>query len=91
MITLLILQALMNCTSREDVEEANLRISSYEVINSYIANGAKDTLSLIGHLIPLIIERLMSTFRMSVMTKEDKEDQATLQGEFAFEKSVVIA
>eukprot|EP00301_Raphidiophrys_heterophryoidea_P005352 c12256_g1_i1.p1 GENE.c12256_g1_i1~~c12256_g1_i1.p1 ORF type:complete len:866 (-),score=247.12 c12256_g1_i1:326-2923(-) len=75
-----IMKALFTCTEREDVQEANLRISSYEVINTMISSGAQDTIPLTTQLIESLLIRLANTFQMEVMSGEDKEEQSELQG-----------
>jgi len=76
----IILQALFACTEREDVQEANLRISSYEVIHTLISHGAQDTIPLTVQLIDGLLQRLQHTFSMEIMSGEDKEEQSELQG-----------
>eukprot|EP00298_Acanthocystis_sp_HF-20_P016132 c21387_g1_i2.p1 GENE.c21387_g1_i2~~c21387_g1_i2.p1 ORF type:complete len:853 (-),score=331.88 c21387_g1_i2:106-2664(-) len=72
-----LLQELLKCTQREDLDEANLRIASYEVINAIIRGGADDTLEYNIQLIQGLMGRLAQTFQM---TAQDKEEQYELQG-----------
>ena len=48
-----VLEALLTCSERDDGDESNLRISSYEVINSFITNSATSTNQLVEYLIPV--------------------------------------
>eukprot|EP00298_Acanthocystis_sp_HF-20_P016134 c21387_g2_i1.p1 GENE.c21387_g2_i1~~c21387_g2_i1.p1 ORF type:complete len:856 (-),score=317.86 c21387_g2_i1:49-2616(-) len=75
-----LIKGLLICTSRDDLDEANLRIAAYEAINAVIRASAEDTLELIAQLIEEILSRLNQTFQMTPISAEDKEEQVELQG-----------
>lgn len=56
----------LQVTLRDDADEHNLRTSAYEAVNSWIMHSAKDTLPIVGKLVPILIDRLEKTFSMQV-------------------------
>lgn len=75
-----LLQVLVQVTERQDWDEANLRPNAYEAINMLIQHAAEDRLPTIAQLIPLILDRLEASIRMSALTNEEKDAKAGLQG-----------
>jgi len=73
-------RALLACTERPDASEANLRSTAYEALNTTIMNGAQDTRENIKQILPVIIQRLEQTFKMQIVSSDDKEAQTELQG-----------
>eukprot|EP00300_Choanocystis_sp_HF-7_P024817 c26368_g1_i1.p1 GENE.c26368_g1_i1~~c26368_g1_i1.p1 ORF type:complete len:863 (+),score=211.06 c26368_g1_i1:47-2590(+) len=64
-------KALFECTQRQDLDESNLRISSYEVVAAVIQAGAEDTVSLAAQLIPEMLTRLQATFNMQGAARDE--------------------
>lgn len=75
-----LLQTLLQVTEREGWDEANLRVSAYETVNMLIQCSAQDCRQILVQMLPLIIQRMMSTFQMQVITNEDRETKENLQG-----------
>jgi len=73
-------RALLACTERPDAGEAHLRSTAYEALNTLIMNGAADTREHIKQILPVIIQRLEHTFKMQIVSSDDKEAQSELQG-----------
>ncbi len=69
-----VVQKLMLCCDRNDLDESNLRAAVYEALNSMITSVAQDQLQLVGNLMPLFLTRLDATAKM-----EDKNAAADLQ------------
>ncbi|GMH99307.1 hypothetical protein TrVE_jg11769 [Triparma verrucosa] len=75
-----LLQDLLQVTERPDWDEANLRPSAYEAINMLIQHAAADMAPILEQLLPVIMDRLAKSFAMSVLTNEEKDAKAGLQG-----------
>ena len=75
-----LLQALLQVTERPDWDEANLRPSAYAAINMLIQHAAADMAPILEQLLPVIMDRLAKSFAMSVLTNEEKDAKAGLQG-----------
>jgi importin subunit beta-1 len=69
-----VVQQLMACCDRRDLDESNLRAAVYEALNAMIASVALDQLQLIGNLVPLFLKRLDDTAKM-----DDKNAASDLQ------------
>jgi importin subunit beta-1 len=67
-----------------------LRTAAYEVLNAFVTNSANDSLTIVGHLTNVILERLESTIPMSqqVVSVDDKLMLEEMQTSLT---SVVIA
>jgi len=70
---------LLEITEREDWAEDNLRAGAYEAVNMLISHAAQDVQPFIVQIIPVILERLLKSFSMQVLTTDDKEAQQGLQ------------
>ena len=69
-----VVQKLMICCDRKDLDEANLRAAVYEALNAMIGSVARDQLQLVGNLVPLFLSRLDATSQM-----DDRNAAADLQ------------
>ncbi|KAI4833848.1 ARM repeat-containing protein, partial [Aureobasidium sp. EXF-8846] len=80
---------LLQVTERTDADN-QLRTAAYEVLNAFVTNSANDSLTIVGHLTNVIIERLESTIPMSqqVVSVDDKLMLEEMQTSLT---SVVIA
>lgn len=74
-----LVQALLQTTTRSDASEANLLTSSYEAINVLIHTAAPDMYELVGQLMPPLMQRLLETLN-SAPTETTNEVQALLCG-----------
>lgn len=76
-------------SSRPDADN-QLRTAAYEVLNAFVTNSANDSLTIVGHLTNVILERLESTIPMSqqVVSVDDKLMLEEMQTSLT---SVVIA
>eukprot|EP01091_Cochliopodium_minus_P014484 TRINITY_DN491_c0_g2_i1.p1 TRINITY_DN491_c0_g2~~TRINITY_DN491_c0_g2_i1.p1 ORF type:complete len:734 (-),score=213.11 TRINITY_DN491_c0_g2_i1:487-2688(-) len=74
-----IIAKLLEVSNRNDFDEDNLSISTYEAINSFICAAALDNLGLIEQLLPLFLIKLEQSFQI---TESDKraEIQAPVCG-----------
>jgi len=75
-----LVRALLACTERPDAGEAHLRMTAYETLNTMLTNAALDTREHIKQILPVIIDRLEKSFKMQIVSSDDKEAQAELQG-----------
>ena len=57
-----------------------MRSTAYEALNTTLMNGAQDTREHIKQILPLIIQRLEQSFKMQIVSSDDKEAQSELQG-----------
>lgn len=73
------LQALLQVTEREDIDEGKLRASAYEAMNVIVQCGAADTLPIVGQIVPIFIQKLEATFAMQIVSMDDKEEQNAIQ------------
>lgn len=67
-----LLQDLMAAADRPDANEANLRVTAFEAMNTFVINSAPDSKNLLLQLLPAAAERLQSSFGMP-MDKESKD------------------
>eukprot|EP01094_Clydonella_sp_ATCC50884_P003593 TRINITY_DN12745_c0_g1_i1.p1 TRINITY_DN12745_c0_g1~~TRINITY_DN12745_c0_g1_i1.p1 ORF type:complete len:897 (-),score=212.59 TRINITY_DN12745_c0_g1_i1:253-2814(-) len=77
-----IVRALMTTSDREDADDCNLRVHSYEAINSVILAAPHDCFGDVQEFLPMFMSRMQDTFDPSV----DREECNTLQ---AYISSVV--
>jgi importin subunit beta-1 len=75
-----LLSTLLQVTDRDDADENNLRIAAFEAISALIQNAAPDVKSLLAGLLPVILERLSTSFSIPTLTNEDKERKEGVQG-----------
>ena len=75
-----LLETLLKVTDREDADENNLRVASFEAVSALIQNAAPDCLVLLQKMLPVIVGRLQASFAQSVLTNEDKERKEGVQG-----------
>mmetsp|Transcript_26976 Transcript_26976/g.41827 ORF Transcript_26976/g.41827 Transcript_26976/m.41827 type:complete len:863 (-) Transcript_26976:400-2988(-) len=75
-----LLQTLLQVSEREGWDEANLRVSAYETVNVLIQCSAQDCQPILMQMLPVIIDKLASTFAMQCLTNEDRENKENLQG-----------
>jgi len=75
-----LLQTLLQVTDREGCDESNLRAAAFEAITVLIQNSAPDCKQILLQLLPVIVERLNTSFSMQVLTNDDKETKEGLQG-----------
>ena len=74
-----IIAKLLESTKREDFEEDNLSISTYETINSFINAAPQDKIPLVIELLPLFLQKLEQSFTISNNDKRIQE-QAPICG-----------
>lgn len=75
------IQSLLTVTARSDCENV-VRTAAYEVLNTFVANAAQDSVQSVGQLSSVILERLENTVPMQsqVVSVEDRitlEDMQT--------------
>jgi len=75
-----IARALLVASERQDAAEHNLRCSAYEALNTTLQNAAEDTRPQVEQLLPVILKRLEDTFKMQIVSNDDREAQIELQG-----------
>eukprot|EP01091_Cochliopodium_minus_P014483 TRINITY_DN491_c0_g1_i1.p1 TRINITY_DN491_c0_g1~~TRINITY_DN491_c0_g1_i1.p1 ORF type:complete len:855 (-),score=232.94 TRINITY_DN491_c0_g1_i1:60-2624(-) len=72
-----VITKLLESTKRQDFDEDNLAISTYEAINSFIRAVPKDKTPLVNELLPLFLLQLENSFNMS-----NGENKNELQSSF---------
>mmetsp|Transcript_47014 Transcript_47014/g.56853 ORF Transcript_47014/g.56853 Transcript_47014/m.56853 type:complete len:869 (-) Transcript_47014:375-2981(-) len=75
-----LLQTLLQAADRENSDESNLRVTSFEAVNVLIQYSAPDCKPLLLQLLPAIVERLALSFNIAVLTNEDRDRKETVQG-----------
>lgn len=85
-----IMQALLETADREDAGEAMLRSSAYEALNEVVRCSADDSAALVVQLIPVVLQKLSSTFEMQVLSMDDKEKQSIVQAVLCGVLNVII-
>jgi len=74
-----LLDALIKVSDRSDADEQNLRVSAYEATSSLLQSAAQDCLPLALQALPAFIDRFENTFKMNVLSNDDRYEQAEMQ------------
>jgi importin subunit beta-1 len=73
-------QNLAAAAERNDSYESNLRSSAYEALNSLVVNASNSNIENVKSMVGPFMERLDKTFHMPVLSDDDRNTQAELQG-----------
>jgi len=76
----ILLQSFLSVADRQDADENNLRVAAFEAISVVIQVSAPDCRPILLQLLPMILERLSTSFNLSVLTNEEKERKEGIQG-----------
>jgi len=74
-----IVQKLFGVTEREDSSECDLRAVAYEAISMMIENHTVDARTTVLQMVPELFKRLQDTFKMKILSQNDKMEQDQLQ------------
>eukprot|EP00899_Mesostigma_viride_P011808 jgi/Mesvir1/20628/Mv14854-RA.1 len=75
-----IVQALLVASAREDTDDTRLRSAAYESLNEVVRCAAEDTVPVLAHIVPLVMDKLNRTLEMQILSNNDREKQSELQG-----------
>ncbi|XP_002994383.2 importin subunit beta-1 [Selaginella moellendorffii] len=74
-----IVEGLIHTADREDASDSRLRFSAYETLNEVVRCSTEETATIVMQLMPIIMQKLDSTFQMQVVSSDDREKQGEVQ------------
>ncbi|GBG75999.1 hypothetical protein CBR_g21240 [Chara braunii] len=85
-----IVEALLATADREDAGETRLRASAYEALNEVVRSSTEDTDAIVVQLIPVIMDKLLKTLEMQIVSTDEREKQTELQALLCGSLQVII-
>eukprot|EP00026_Physarum_polycephalum_P002142 Phypoly_transcript_02146.p1 GENE.Phypoly_transcript_02146~~Phypoly_transcript_02146.p1 ORF type:complete len:854 (+),score=127.98 Phypoly_transcript_02146:100-2661(+) len=72
---------LLNASERPDADESNLKAAAYEAINEFVQSAENEECKqVVKDLVPVFQARLENTFKIQVISQEDREQVSETQG-----------